>query len=131
MARLAVLLGWFKDLGWLVLKGSHDFLHTFSMALHYKWGVKTDFIFALQFFMLISDGRGGVYWLEKSIYFGVKKGRNFCNLKMTIFSCQSISIEKHHRIFYLISSASHQIFPIWDRKDFENFSLLRELQISP
>jgi hypothetical protein len=31
---------------WLILKGSHDFLHTFSMALYYKWGVKTGFTFA-------------------------------------------------------------------------------------
>ena len=30
------------------------------MALCYKWGVKIDFILALQFFMLISDGLGGV-----------------------------------------------------------------------
>ena len=32
--------------------------HTFSM--YHKWGVKTGFTFALQFFMLISDGLGGV-----------------------------------------------------------------------
>jgi hypothetical protein len=56
------------------------------MALYHKWGVKTDSTFAIQFFMLISDGLGGVYWLEKSIYFGVKKGRNFSNIKMPIFS---------------------------------------------
>ena len=29
-------------------------------ALYHKWNVKTDFTFALQFFMLISDGLGGV-----------------------------------------------------------------------
>ena len=28
--------------------------------LYHKWGVKTGFTFALQFFMLISDGLGGV-----------------------------------------------------------------------
>ena len=26
------------------------------MALYYEWGVKTGFTFAIQFFMLISDG---------------------------------------------------------------------------
>ena len=30
------------------------------MALYHKWGVKTGFTFALQFFMLIFDGLGGV-----------------------------------------------------------------------
>ena len=54
MAGLDVLVSW------QTLKGSHDFLHTFSMALCYKWDVKT---FALQFFMLISDGLGGVYYV--------------------------------------------------------------------
>jgi hypothetical protein len=39
------------------------------MAFFHKWGVKNDFTFALQFFMLISDGLGGVnnvISLEKS-----------------------------------------------------------------
>ena len=49
-AGLAVLVSW------KILKGTHDFLYTFSMALDYKWGVKTGFTFVLQFFMLISDG---------------------------------------------------------------------------
>ena len=35
-------------------------LDTFSMALYHKWGVKSGFTFALQFFMLISDSLGGV-----------------------------------------------------------------------
>ena len=30
------------------------------MALYDKWGDKTDFAFALQIFLLISDGLGGV-----------------------------------------------------------------------
>ena len=30
------------------------------MALYHKWSVKTGFTFVLQFFMLISDGLGGV-----------------------------------------------------------------------
>ncbi len=30
------------------------------MALYHKWGVKTGFTFALQFFTLISDGIDGV-----------------------------------------------------------------------
>ena len=35
------------------------------MALSHKWGVKFGFAFALQFFMLISDGLGGVYYKNK------------------------------------------------------------------
>ena len=54
MAGLAVLLSWWT------LKGSQDFLHSFSMALYHRWGVKTAFTFALQFFMLISDSLGVV-----------------------------------------------------------------------
>jgi hypothetical protein len=30
------------------------------MALYHKWGVKTGFTFALQFFLFISDSLGGV-----------------------------------------------------------------------
>ena len=30
------------------------------MALYHKWGVKTGFTFALQFFMLYADSLGGV-----------------------------------------------------------------------
>jgi hypothetical protein len=30
------------------------------MALYYKWDVKNGFSFVLQFFILISDGLGGV-----------------------------------------------------------------------
>ena len=30
------------------------------MALYHKWGVKTGLTFALQFFMLITDGLNGV-----------------------------------------------------------------------
>ena len=33
------------------------------MVLYHKWGVKTGLIFALKFFMLISDGLGGVMWI--------------------------------------------------------------------
>ena len=58
-AELAVLVSW------CILKSSHDFLHTFSRALYPEWGVKTGFTFALQFFMLISDGLGGERY-EKS-----------------------------------------------------------------
>ena len=36
------------------------FFHTFRMALYHKWGVKTGFTFALQFFILISDILAGV-----------------------------------------------------------------------
>ena len=45
---------------WQIIKGSHDFLHTFSMALYHKWGVKNDFVYVLQIFSLISDRLGGV-----------------------------------------------------------------------
>ena len=49
------------------VKGSHDFLYTFSMALYHKLGVKTGFTFALQFFMLISDDLGGVQTDPKKV----------------------------------------------------------------
>ena len=54
MVGLAVLVSW------QILKGSQDFLHTFSMALYHKWDVKNGFAYVLQFFSLISDGLGGV-----------------------------------------------------------------------
>ena len=54
-AGLAVLVSWW------ILKGSHDFLHAFSMALYHKWDIKTVLTFALQFCMLICGGLGGVY----------------------------------------------------------------------
>ena len=54
MAELAVLVSW------QILKSSKDFLHTFSMALYHKWDVKNSFAYVLQFFLLISDGLGGV-----------------------------------------------------------------------
>ena len=41
------------------------------MALYHKWGVKTGFTFALQFFMLISDGLGGVPKLILSVWPGI------------------------------------------------------------
>ena len=57
MAKLAVVVSW------EILKGSQDFLHTFSMVLSHKWDVKNGFPFVLQFFSLISDGLGGVQTL--------------------------------------------------------------------
>jgi hypothetical protein len=35
------------------------------MALYHKWGVKTGFAFALQFFMFFSDSLGGVTNVKK------------------------------------------------------------------
>ena len=40
---------------WLRIVVDIDLLY-----FYHKWGVKTGFTFALQFFMLISDGLGGV-----------------------------------------------------------------------
>ena len=54
MAELAVLVSWY------ILKGSQEFLHTFSMALYHKWDVKNGFVYVLTFFSFISDGLGGV-----------------------------------------------------------------------
>ena len=34
------------------------------MALYHKWGAETGFTFALQFFILISEGLGGVYTFQ-------------------------------------------------------------------
>ena len=45
-------------------KGSHNFLHTFSMALYHKWDVKNGFAYVLQFFSLIFDSLGGVVQLR-------------------------------------------------------------------
>ena len=55
MAELAVLVGWY------ILNGSQDCLHTFSMTLYWKWDVKNGFTYELQFFSFISDGLGGVH----------------------------------------------------------------------
>ena len=55
MAKLAVVVSW------EILKGSQDFLHTFSMASYHKWDVKNGFPFVLQIFSVISDSLGGVY----------------------------------------------------------------------
>ena len=38
------------------------------MALYHKWGVNTGIKFALQFFMLISDGLGGVILHRFKVY---------------------------------------------------------------
>ena len=54
MAELAVIVSW------QILKGSQDFLHTFSMALYCKWDVRNGFTFVHIFFSLISDGLDGV-----------------------------------------------------------------------
>ena len=67
MAELAVLVSW------CILKSSHNFLHTFSTALYHKWGVKTGFTFALQFFMPISDGLGGVRYENSELLLIFKK----------------------------------------------------------
>ena len=54
-------LNWLCQLfSWQILKGSQDFLHTFSMALYHKWDVKNGFAYVLTFFSLISDGLGSV-----------------------------------------------------------------------
>ena len=71
-AGLAVLVSW------QILKGSQDFLHTFSMALYHKWDVKNGFAFVLQFFSLISDGLGGVRLVCKS---KVKIIRRYCSYR--------------------------------------------------
>ena len=62
-AGMAVLVSW------QILKGSQDFLHTFSMALYHKWDVKNDFAYVLQFFSLISDSLGSVRWFYEIYFF--------------------------------------------------------------
>ena len=61
MAGLAVLVSWY------IQKGSQDFLHTFTMTLYHKWGVKNGFTFALQFFFLIFDGLGCVMRVKPNL----------------------------------------------------------------
>ena len=46
MAELTVLICW------QIQMRSQDFLHTFSMALYHKWGVKNGLSFVLQFYCL-------------------------------------------------------------------------------
>ena len=43
------------------------------MALYHKWGVKNDFTFVLQFFLLISDSLGCVKSLLSNLYTVVSK----------------------------------------------------------
>ena len=45
------------------------FFSYFSMALYHKWDVKNDFAYVLQFFSLISDILGGVYYVYSLIFF--------------------------------------------------------------
>ena len=47
-----------------VLNGSQDFFHTFSMALYYKWDVKIDFAYVLQFLLLVSDSLGSLHGIN-------------------------------------------------------------------
>ena len=37
--------------------------------MYHKWDVKNDFAFLLQFFSIISDNLGGVYWYAKKYSF--------------------------------------------------------------
>ena len=67
-AELAVLVSW------QLLKGSQDFLHTFSMALYHKWDVKNGFAYVLTFFSLISDGLGSVKY---TLQWGQGTGTNW------------------------------------------------------
>ena len=46
-------------------KKFQDFLYTFSMALYHEWDVKNGFAYVLQFFSLISDVLGGVFYSDK------------------------------------------------------------------
>ena len=51
------------------------------MALYHKWGVKTGFTFALQFFMSISNGLGGVLGVSGLVKFTTKLCLMFLNFK--------------------------------------------------
>ena len=52
------------------------------MALYHKWNVKTGFTFALQFFILISEGLGGVNRSEHgNISYRVLPGRAHAGMK--------------------------------------------------
>ena len=40
-----------------------DTKHPFNIVLYHKWDVKNDFAYMLQFFSLIFDGLGSVYYV--------------------------------------------------------------------
>ena len=63
------------------------------MALYHKSDVKTGFTFALQFFMLIFDGLGGVYMY--SVQFPVSEV-----LKKSIVIVLTLSIEYFLRSYH-------------------------------
>ena len=71
----------------LKLKGSQDFLHTFSVALYDKWDVKNGFAYALTLFLLISDGLGSVKGLLQDNN-GLKSAeeRQFINEENTLLT---------------------------------------------
>ena len=64
-ANFTQLWPWLAPLvTWKIQKGSQDFVYTFTMTLYHQWGVKNDFSFALQFFLLIFYGLVGMAGLR-------------------------------------------------------------------
>ena len=59
------------------------------MALYHKWDVKTGFTFALQFFMLISEGLGGVDWAIVSSNTDIRLNENGLELRTKQFETYS------------------------------------------
>ena len=55
-----------------------NFLHTFRMDSYLKWGVKTGFTIAPKFFMLISDGLGGVLTIRPQTPLSLSEGSYLC-----------------------------------------------------
>ena len=69
------------------------------MALYHKWDVKNDFTNLLQFFLLISDGLGGVLWFVVNMV--RDHGTMFC--APTVFLCTYSGL----RLRYLKASINY------------------------
>ena len=112
-----IMTGLAALVSWQILKGSQDFVHTFSMALYHKWDVKNGFTFMLQFFSLISDGLDGVMvlgtfkrdtineWIPRMHCRSNANGKYLCNTNTCILrkketDSRYINLVQMHRFPY-------------------------------
>ena len=119
MAELAVLLSWW------ILKDSHSFLHTFSIALYHKWGVKTGLTFAIQFVKLTSEGLGGVFlFLFHMQHFSFLE----CSSPLGQIICHHSLTHIASKVF-LIESCGGLSLLLWDFGSKKTFFLFLKLQL--
>ena len=107
-----------RNYGWI---GSHNFLHTFTMALYHKWDVKNGFAYVLQFFSLISNGLGGVGTLVLNIFLFVKMFHWVESKILSIFHNDvSLQMLKNSIVFYStispnsVLSVNHYFLFLWN-----------------